>query len=164
AITVPPVGLPSNPFRSTPPPFLPLFGAGGSQQQHQCHRFCLRQRFMPSHAFLFFTAVLIDPAGHHRRVCRFQTTNEVHYLVSAVVPAWCILVVPLLHRGTSLLLSTSPPSFDYGSSMTTVFNVLHLSDALLSFSRFSRELSPRKQLKEEAELLVEQLMISVQYA
>ncbi|MFQ6620860.1 hypothetical protein Gotur_002537, partial [Gossypium turneri] len=98
---------------------------------------------MPSHAFLFFIAVLIDPDGHHRRVCRFQTTNEVHYLVSAVVPAWCILVVPLLHRGTSLLLSMSPPSFDYG---------------------ISRELSPRKQLKEEAEFLVEQLMISVQYA
>ncbi|KAB1671486.1 hypothetical protein ERO13_D01G023493v2 [Gossypium hirsutum] len=98
---------------------------------------------MPSHAFLFFIAVQIDPAGHHRRVCRFQTTNEVHYLVSAVVPAWCILVVPLLHRGTSLLLSTSPPSFDYG---------------------ISRDLSPRKQLKEEAELLVEQLMVSVQYA
>ncbi|KAA3459311.1 D-lactate dehydrogenase [Gossypium australe] len=42
-------------------------------------------------------------------------------------------------------------------------NVLRLSDALFSFSRISRELSPQKQLKEEAELLVEQLMISVQY-
>ncbi|KAH1120548.1 hypothetical protein J1N35_003708 [Gossypium stocksii] len=98
---------------------------------------------MPSHAFFFFIAVLIDPAGHHRRVCRFPTTNEVHYLVSAVGSDWCILVVPLLHRWRSLLPSTSPPSFDYG---------------------ISRGLSPRKQLKEEAELLVEQLTISVQYA
>ncbi|PPR97831.1 hypothetical protein GOBAR_AA22836 [Gossypium barbadense] len=72
--------------------------------------------FMPSHAFLFFTAVLTDPTGHRRRVYRFPTNNEVHCLVSAVGSNWCILVAPLLHRGTILLLSMSPPSFDSGIS------------------------------------------------
>ncbi|TYI25908.1 hypothetical protein ES332_A05G079400v1 [Gossypium tomentosum] len=69
---------------------------------------------MPSHAFLFFTAVLTDPAGHRRRVGHFPMTNEGQCLVSAVGSNWCILVVPLLRRGTGLLLSTFPPSFDNG--------------------------------------------------
>ncbi|MBA0745105.1 hypothetical protein Gogos_007695 [Gossypium gossypioides] len=69
---------------------------------------------MPSHAFLFFTAVLTDPAGHRRRVCHFPMTNEAQCLVSAVGSDWCILVVPLLRRGTGLLLSTFPPSFYNG--------------------------------------------------
>ncbi|MBA0719692.1 hypothetical protein Golax_007346, partial [Gossypium laxum] len=81
---------------------------------HQCRRFCSRQHFMPSHAFLFFTAVLTDPAGHRCRVCHFPMTNEAQCLVSAVGSDWCILVVPLLRRGTGLLLSTFPPSFDNG--------------------------------------------------
>ncbi|KAB2028082.1 hypothetical protein ES319_D05G075700v1 [Gossypium barbadense] len=69
---------------------------------------------MPSHAFLFFTAVRTHPAGHRCRVCHFPMTNEAQCLVSAVGFDWCILVVPLLRRGTGLLLSTFPPSFDNG--------------------------------------------------
>ncbi|MFQ6623681.1 hypothetical protein Gotur_004177 [Gossypium turneri] len=75
---------------------------------------------MPFHAFLFFTAVLTDPTGHRSRVYRFPTTNEVHCLVSAVGSYWCILVVPLLHRGTILLLSMSPPFFDSGQSFNSL--------------------------------------------
>ncbi|TYI40462.1 hypothetical protein ES332_A02G164100v1 [Gossypium tomentosum] len=108
------IGLPSNPFRSTPPPCLPLSDADQCLLHHQCRRFHLMHHFMPSHAFLFFTAVLTDPTGHRRRVYRFPTNNEVHCLVSAVGSNWCILVAPLLHRGTILLLSMSPPSFDSG--------------------------------------------------
>ena len=44
-----------------------------------------------------------------------------------------------------------------------VLNVIRLSDMLFSLSRISRELTPQKQLKEEAELVIEQLMISVHY-
>ncbi|MBA0628904.1 hypothetical protein Godav_023535, partial [Gossypium davidsonii] len=64
---------------------------------------------MPSHAFIFFAAVLTDPSGHLRRVCDFPTTNEVHFLVSVVGSNWCILVVPLLHHGTILLFSMFLP-------------------------------------------------------
>ncbi|MBA0551918.1 hypothetical protein Golob_022774, partial [Gossypium lobatum] len=89
-------------------------------QHRQCRRFHLMQHFMPFHAFLFFTAVLTDPTGHRSRVYRFPTTNEVHCLVSAVGSYWCILVVPLLHRGTILLLSMSPPFFDSGKELSAL--------------------------------------------
>ncbi|MBA0794034.1 hypothetical protein Gohar_018401 [Gossypium harknessii] len=111
---------------------------------------------MPFHAFLFFTAVLTDPTGHRSRVYRFPTTNEVHCLVSAVGSYWCILVVPLLHRGTILLLSMSPPFFDSGQSFNSLslfgsssfwkaFKGSSMHSLERYYEKISREHCPQKQ-------------------